>query len=68
MPKSLSPITRRETLIAAPLLVFAIILGVYPQCTVRLQQAQREQSRRRFDRLAKEPAGEIGRRPALKIE
>jgi NADH-quinone oxidoreductase subunit M len=27
---ALSPITRRETLIAAPLLVFAIIFGVYP--------------------------------------
>jgi NADH-quinone oxidoreductase subunit M len=29
--EALSPITWRETLIAAPLLVFAIILGVYPQ-------------------------------------
>jgi NADH-quinone oxidoreductase subunit M len=29
--ESLSPITRRETLIAAPLLAFAVILGVYPR-------------------------------------
>jgi NADH-quinone oxidoreductase subunit M len=28
--EALTPITRRETLIAAPLLAFAIILGVYP--------------------------------------
>jgi NADH-quinone oxidoreductase subunit M len=27
---AISPITRRETLIAAPLLVFAIVFGVYP--------------------------------------
>jgi NADH-quinone oxidoreductase subunit M len=29
--ESLSPITRREKLIAAPLLAFAVILGVYPR-------------------------------------
>jgi len=29
--EALSPITRRETLIAAPLLIFAIIFGVYPR-------------------------------------
>jgi NADH-quinone oxidoreductase subunit M len=36
--EAITPITRRETLIAAPLLVFAIILGVYPSALFDYQR------------------------------
>ncbi len=45
--EALTPMTRREVAIAAPLLALAILFGVYPAGAVRLHDAERGQDRGR---------------------
>ena len=44
----ITPMTQREIAIAAPLLAFAIVLGVYPKVVFNYMAPQRQQGRRRF--------------------
>jgi NADH-quinone oxidoreductase subunit M len=66
-PEALTPITMRELLIASPLFVFAIILGVYPnsvfhymQDTVDWQVDQLAALTQEFDRADKNQSGPDG--------
>ena len=49
--EALTPMTRREIAIAAPLLALAILFGVYPQARVRLHDPQRAEDDDAVDRL-----------------
>jgi NADH-quinone oxidoreductase subunit M len=48
-PEALTPMTKRELSIAAPLMFFAILFGVYPNCVLRYMQPSVD---RQVDQLA----------------
>jgi NADH-quinone oxidoreductase subunit M len=74
--ESLSPITRRETLIAVPLLAFAVLFGVYPKALfdymspsinkVVDDSAAWQKSQHKSSLPAKQTAGEDRNKPLVK--
>ncbi len=53
-PEALTPITRREVAVAAPLLAFAILFGVYPQAVFRYMSPSVDRTVSQLARWTKE--------------
>jgi len=64
--EALTPATRREVAIAAPLLAFAVLLGVYPQALLKYQSPSVDRTVARLARWTQQregPSGDRDRKP-----